>query len=258
MTPRSRTKVVAIKLREGADLSPYTAVQPTLERLVALLGRCAAKPWRTEPRPKILRHGRESASNSWNRSIAGVTAVKRVLLFVFLVGSVVGCGSPKPFSNAAPSSPSASPSSPPVASRIAAKQTARSTQFNEHPFANLAEDMSSECIRSAGDVSVPHATVYYRCVGAYKALLNAPTPQPYRDDNAVTASAIEIYAAYALRQSDREAIRTADALINDAATRLSTIEKTGSRSYIRTRARAVRSCLVGRAPGCLKHWVKYQ
>jgi hypothetical protein len=148
----------------------------------------------------------------------------------------------------------------PTASVSRAVTANRSTPAvpGKNPFAHLADDMSHDCIRSATDPHVARSTVYLRCVGAHKALLNAKTPQPYTDDNAVTASVLEIYAAYALRHASRSRTQEYYALLRDADSRLKVLAERASTVQIRNRAVAARSCLIERDAGCLEQWAHYQ
>lgn len=126
------------------------------------------------------------------------------------------------------------------------------------PFVHLANDMSYDCIRSATDRDVTRSTVYLRCIAAKNALLNAKTPQPYADDDAVTASILEIYAAYAIRQSSPTSAAQYYAMLDDAHKRLTELAASGSSTQIRERAIAAKSCLIERDAGCLKYWARYQ
>jgi hypothetical protein len=96
------------------------------------------------------------------------------------------------------------------------------------PFANLADEMSYDCIKSATDSHVTRQIVYLRCIGAHNALLNAKTSQRYNDDNAVTASVLEIYAAYALRNSSSNRTQEYYALLGDADRRLKALGQNAS------------------------------
>ena len=126
------------------------------------------------------------------------------------------------------------------------------------PFKHLASAMAYDCIKSATDPDIARATVYLRCVGAQTALLNSKAPQRYADDNAVTASILEIYAAYALRQSSPQSTSQYYAMLNDARRRLTAIAAGGSQAEIRRRTVAARSCLIERDAECLKWWARYQ
>lgn len=128
----------------------------------------------------------------------------------------------------------------------------------QSPFAHLAEAMSYDCIRSATDSHVARTIVYLRCIGARNALLNAKAPHPYADDNAVTASALEIYAAYALREASTNSTTQYHALLRDADSRLQVLTISASTAQTRERAVTARSCLIERDAGCLKQWASYQ
>ena len=118
--------------------------------------------------------------------------------------------------------------------------------------------MASDCIRSAHDAHVARSTVYLRCDAAYNALLNAKAPQPYADDDAVTACVLEIYAAYALRQASGRTTDRYSALLRDAGRRLGTLAKSAATAQIRERAAAARSCLIERDAECLNEWSRSQ
>src|SRR5581483_4273720 len=107
-----------------------------------------------------------------------------------------------------PIAPPSTPSSPLSTSGASGSRDMRQAHagsttgpLTSAPFKHLASAMAYDCIKSATDPDIARATVYLRCVGAQTALLNSKAPQRYADDNAVTASILEIYAAYALRQS---------------------------------------------------------
>jgi hypothetical protein len=141
---------------------------------------------------------------------------------------------------------------PPVVVRTAVPVTAARS-----PFVHLADDMSADCIKSASDPHVGRSVVYLRCVGAKNALLNVRAPQPYADDNAVTASILEIYAAYALRDTASQTEQY-HVMLRDAGKRLRVLSRNASSEQTRARAVAARLCLVERDAGCLKEWARFQ
>jgi hypothetical protein len=97
-----------------------------------------------------------------------------------------------------------------------------------------------------------------RCTSARNALLNAKAPQPYADDNAVTASVLEVYAAYALSATSGSKTKQYYAMLRDADNRLQALTTSAATAQIRDRAVAARSCLIERDGGCLSQWAQYQ
>ena len=145
-----------------------------------------------------------------------------------------------------------------ASARAASARRATPVAAAKDPFAHLADSMSYDCIKSASDPNVARSIVYLRCLGAHHALLNAKARQPYGEDNAVTASVLEIYAAYALRHDSKDRDDEYNTLLRDADKRLQALAKSAQTEQTRNRAVAARSCLIKRDAGCLEQWAHYQ
>jgi hypothetical protein len=102
------------------------------------------------------------------------------------------------------------------------------------------------------------AKVYSRCITAYHVLLATNAVGPQRDADAVTASILELYAAYALDRTNAAAQRHFNGLTNDADQRLALLATAASSAQIRQSAKEARSCLIQQFSRCARGWMSVQ
>lgn len=150
------------------------------------------------------------------------------------------------------------------------RQDAASNAHNQtsSPASPLATtiDPASNCQRAATNRSLPPTTVYQACIDAYRALLNSREAQPAKDEDAVTAAVLELYAAYALDRAAGhkhvrgEHVRDAKArrLVSDAGNLLSSLTYNGASPDVRKRASHARLCLIDIDSACLDEWAAVQ
>lgn len=131
-------------------------------------------------------------------------------------------------------------------------------------------DPAARCVRAATNQNVANEETYAECLAGSRALQQSQKPHPSRDEDAITAAILQVYAAYALdrtqakrfpplqARSARVSLPKARELIADARRQLTYLAVNGVSRAVRERAYSVRACLIDRDGPCLDEWARAQ
>lgn len=134
----------------------------------------------------------------------------------------------------------------------------------------VTPDPAARCVMSATNAKIPDAEIYAECLSGSRTLQHSRKPQPLRDDDAITAAVLQVYAAYALdrtqakrsprlqTKSARVSLPQARELIADARRQLTNLSVNGVSPAVRKRAYSARACLIDRDGPCLDEWARTQ